>query len=392
VEEMPVLSKRLLKPGGYVILILKFEAFAEWYVAYRKAGYTVMDYHYVFGYKNQSIQDRNPTFLPQRGADYGLIAYLTNGDHQFKPDFKSVFGELSSKSKRNLAIMSDIPAPRSRLCRPGTRSPFISSEKSVKLLMEAIDLFTPKSGLILDMYGGTLTTSIASLVKRRRCLVIEKKEDLFKAAVKRVISCIPAPNIAFQSPKSVEVICIDIQNSDTADDEEMTTPERCQHDTIELQEIDQHESDLNPSQQHEVHLKESERDTENLLDLEIQKSIVDSNQQQEEENLESTIHSDVNMESHHTDPQVNDKEGCTTDVADQVNTNKTSQIHESPEGAMRTINNPINSVKENESCYDNDNLHALATAAQQAQTEVTRLGMKRVRNMVKQAWGNILKP
>ena len=51
VDEMPNLCKRLLKPGGYVILILKFDAFPEWYVSFRKAGYTVMPYPYIFGYK-----------------------------------------------------------------------------------------------------------------------------------------------------------------------------------------------------------------------------------------------------------------------------------------------------------------------------------------------------
>ena len=114
----PTLLKRILKPGGYVIIILHVEAFGEWFVSFMKAGYIAMDVPYVFGYRSDTIQDRNPTFLPQRGADHALIAYLP-AKLQFCYDFKAMFAELGGQKKRNLAIMSDIPAPRSKLCRPG---------------------------------------------------------------------------------------------------------------------------------------------------------------------------------------------------------------------------------------------------------------------------------
>jgi len=86
--------------------------------------------------------------------------------------------------------MSNIPAPKSKLCHPGSRSPFIPSEKSVKTLMEAIDLFTPKGGLTIDIYAGTMTTAMAALLKGRKCIFIEKNKKLFKSAVKRLENCL----------------------------------------------------------------------------------------------------------------------------------------------------------------------------------------------------------
>ncbi len=198
VSSMPVLSKRILKPGGYVVLIMKFEAFGEWFRSFRKAGYTVMPYPYVFGYDPESVQDRNPSFFPQPGSDYGLLAYYpTNNNNEtgFRPDFKSSFCHIWSQKKRHLSIMSDIPAPKSKLCRGNSRSPFLASEKSVKMVMEAIDLFTPIGGLTIDMFGGTMTTPIAALIKRRRCLCIEQELCLFKAAVTRLILCLPSTNM-----------------------------------------------------------------------------------------------------------------------------------------------------------------------------------------------------
>jgi len=124
VLSMPVLSKRLLKPGGYVVLIIKFEAFGEWFQSFRKAGYVVMPYPYVFAYQPHTIQDRNPLYFPQPGADYGLLAYHPNNDETdtgFRPNFKSVFSDVGSRAKRHLSIMTDIPAPKSKLCRGNTR-------------------------------------------------------------------------------------------------------------------------------------------------------------------------------------------------------------------------------------------------------------------------------
>ena len=194
VVQMPKLVKRMLKPGGYIILIIKVEAFGEWYKSFRNAGFTVMPRLYVFAYKHDSVQDRNPTHFPQSGADFGMVAYLPS-ETTFQPDFNSVFSVIGSRSKRNLALMTEIPAPKSKLRRPGSRTHFLPSEKSVSLLMEVIDLFTPKSGLVVDLYGGTLTTAIAAHIMKRKCLCFEKKSDLFKASVERIIQNLDQPNI-----------------------------------------------------------------------------------------------------------------------------------------------------------------------------------------------------
>ena len=171
--------KRILKPGGYAIVLMTFDAFGEWYTAFRKAGVYVMPRLYVIGYSQDSIQDRNPTQVPQAATDYAMIAYLPS-DEPFCPDFKSPSSVIGSKLKRNLALITDITAPRVKLCRPGSRSPFLVNEKSVKLLMELIDLFTPRCGFVVDLFGGSLTTALAAKLMRRSCLCFEKKQTYLK--------------------------------------------------------------------------------------------------------------------------------------------------------------------------------------------------------------------
>jgi len=227
VTEMPKLAKRVLKPGGYILIIIDFDAFPEWMKSFVKSGFTVMPYPYVFGYRSSSLQDRNPKYLPQVGSDFALVAYLPH-EHQFRPDFKSVFTISGPSMKRNIAIMTDIPAPRSKLRRPGTRSPFISNEKSVTLLAEALDLFTPKGGLTLDLYGGTFTTPIAALLSGRRCICIEKKTDLFQAAITRLITCLKIDNLAdtdqsanitFSNPQGIEPVFNEMDDLSEEEDE-----------------------------------------------------------------------------------------------------------------------------------------------------------------------------
>ena len=210
VIELPKLAKRILKPGGYVLLIMNVEAFGEWYTSFRKAGFHVMTRLYVFAYDPDTIQDRNPTHTPQSGTDFGMLAYLPS-ESSFRPDFKSVFSVLGNKSKRNLALMTGIPMPKSKLCRSGTRSPFIPSEKSVVLLMEAIDLFSPKDGLTIDLFGGTLTTAMAAHMMKRLCICFEKKADLFKEAVERLTNIVVQPNIVHSHDLQ---LCSDLEQTD----------------------------------------------------------------------------------------------------------------------------------------------------------------------------------
>lgn len=77
------------------------------------------------------------------------------------PKFQVCFIELGSQNMRSFAIISNIPARKSGFWRRVENSPIITAERSLKLLIGANDLFTPKDGLLIDMYGNTMKTSIA---------------------------------------------------------------------------------------------------------------------------------------------------------------------------------------------------------------------------------------
>ncbi len=331
VSEMPNLAKRLLKPGGYVILILKFEAYGEWFESFRKEGYIIMPYPYVFGYKPESIQDRNPTHVPQSGADFALIAYLPS-ENQFLPDFKAVFSALGSKHRRNVAIMTDIPAPKSKLCRPGTRSPFITSEKSVLMLMEAIDLFTPSAGFTIDLYGGTMTTALAAQMKGRRCLCFEKKADLFLAAVERLLMCLPQSTVSGgKSTPNKDTLCSDPQGIPPAD----------------------------------LDLGVIEEEAEDQID------VTDGISEQNDPSSDTVIGTSKPMQVSH----------ITTNNKMVPNSNDTSSLRNDISHNSQNCQNPLPSK---DSAHANNNgLQTLAEAAEKEKNIVSRIGIKRVRCMVK---------
>lgn len=177
----------MLKPGGYVIFLIKFEVFQEWYEAFVKGGFIAMEYPYIFGYDSTTLQDHNTSKLPQQGADYALVSYLPSEKATFSPLFSGARGTR----KRNLAVLSNVPAPSSKLLRPGSRVPFYTAQKSIYLLKEVIDLFTPAGGTVMDLFSGTMTTAKAALQVGRECICIEIDQELFRSAVNRLRNCLP---------------------------------------------------------------------------------------------------------------------------------------------------------------------------------------------------------
>ena len=82
--------------------------------------------------------------------------------------------------------MSGIPVSKEKLLLPGTKSPVLTEEKNVGLLAELINTFCPERGSVLDIYGGTFTTGIASLRTARSCVVIESSASTFRLAHERL--------------------------------------------------------------------------------------------------------------------------------------------------------------------------------------------------------------
>ncbi len=199
ITSFPSDVKRILKPNGYVILILPFFAYMEWYTSFNSAGYDIMPSPYVLAFDSNTVQNRNSTAFPQCGYTLGLVARYSTDTPKFNPDFQSHFNLVNCSNRRNCSVMFNIQKPSSKLCKPNSRIPFYSDELSPFMLAELIDLFTPKDGKVLDPFSGTMTTSIAAMHVGRRCVCIERNSDCYNAAVGRLRKNLPSSNNINQS-------------------------------------------------------------------------------------------------------------------------------------------------------------------------------------------------
>ena len=157
-----------------------------------------------------SVPTRSSRY-PQCGNMFALIATKTGRHPQkFVPRFSGPFGHIDCDNDRKLATMYNIPTPRSKLLKPGTRTPFNSQELSAKMLSAFVDLFSPPQGIILDAYAGTMTTAIAALGTGRSCICIENNSNCFSASVQRLRQLLPGSSVA----RSIKKFNIDVQSLD----------------------------------------------------------------------------------------------------------------------------------------------------------------------------------
>ncbi len=218
IMEISKSGKRLLKPGGYFIVLIQFEMFEHWYLAFKANGYNVMKRPLSFAYKQDEIPrgSSGEESFPHGMQEDCIIARLP-GAHPdgFNPNFYSNFNLIECSWLRCASIVTNVDLPKNKLCYPKSRKPVRTSEKPINLLAEIIDLFVPNYGTTLDLFGGTLTLPIAALKTSRRCIAIEADRQCFELAVDRLYNlCNPTFKYiinpkALQFPKKLGTISID---------------------------------------------------------------------------------------------------------------------------------------------------------------------------------------
>ncbi len=182
-------GKRILKPGGYFIVIIEFDLFQEWYLSFKANGFNIMRRPLTFSYK-QNYVPRRPS--EDQDFPYGLEEYCfiprLPGKHPdgFNPDFKSNYNLIECNWTKRAPIITNVDQPTNKLCFPKSRKPVRVSEKSVNVLAEIIDLYVPPYGTVIDLFAGTMTLPIASLKTSRRCIAVEKDRQCFELAIARL--------------------------------------------------------------------------------------------------------------------------------------------------------------------------------------------------------------
>ncbi len=206
-------AKRMIKSGGYFIVMIEFEMFKEWYLAFKANGYNVMKKFLTFSYDQQSIPCRQSDHVdfPSGMEEYCVIARLP-GPHPagFNPNFQSNYNLIKCNWTKRASIVTNVELPKNRLCYPNSRKPYRMSEKPIALLAEVVDLFVPAYGTVLDIFGGTLTLPIAGIKTSRRCVAIEKDMSCFEAAIDRLFQiCSPEFKFVLNKESSISLNKID---------------------------------------------------------------------------------------------------------------------------------------------------------------------------------------
>lgn len=180
-------ARRVLKPGGWFLSFLSFRNFELFYSELHRIGFTGPQYPFVMMKDTSTVQHHRGDSFPQNACDFSVIARAPGGPKDgFKPDLRSPYNFIPSKTSRRFAAISDIPVSKEKLLLPGSKSPVLTEEKNVALLSELINTFCPERGSVLDMYAGTLSTAIASMRTARSCVSIEANARIYRIAHERL--------------------------------------------------------------------------------------------------------------------------------------------------------------------------------------------------------------
>lgn len=84
-------------------------------------------------------------------------------------------------------IITDLKYPRSILNFARPHPPIHPTQKPVALIEWLIKTYTNEGELILDNTAGSMTTAVAALNTNRRCICIEKDDEIFSVGEERVM-------------------------------------------------------------------------------------------------------------------------------------------------------------------------------------------------------------
>ncbi len=194
IEKLCKFMKRVMKSAGYIVLLLHFSMFKEWYEALDSHGFMIMPDEYVITYDPATVKRRKLIHFTQPAHDVALIAKLP-GNHPdgFMPPFYQ--GKDDSKWGKFHSLLSNVPSLKSFLTKEGSKVPFDTREFNPDIFQDFITMFTPFGGSVIDPFSRTMTTGLACVRSNRSCHLIEKSNECFEAAISRLQKCIvPLPS------------------------------------------------------------------------------------------------------------------------------------------------------------------------------------------------------
>jgi len=182
-------SRRALRAGGWFLAFVSFRNFGTFYEELRRVGFSVPEHPFVVMKDTKGMQEHRGVENPQSGCEFAVFGKAPGSrSDDFQIDFRSPYHLLPSTQKRKFACVADVPVPKEKLKKPGTKSPVLTEEKNINLLVELMTTFCPEGGSVLDMYAGTATTAIAAMQTNRKCTAIEADSTIYRLAHERLVN------------------------------------------------------------------------------------------------------------------------------------------------------------------------------------------------------------
>ena len=187
-DQFSQFARRVLKPGGYCLLFTSWQKLLKWSEALEKHSFILSKKGMTFVKKSSMLRSLTSLYFPQNALEYGIVAQKQGGGPtRFQPPYDEPYGLVKSQHSRRFNVIENIMPVRRKLKVPGSNNkPMRIEEKSALLLSELLHTFCPENGLVLDCYGGTLTTALACIATDRKAIVIEKDENCYREALKRL--------------------------------------------------------------------------------------------------------------------------------------------------------------------------------------------------------------
>ncbi len=185
-QEITKFMKRCMKSAGYIILIINFTMFREWYEVLDEDGFIVMPDLFIITFDIQTIKKRKLSNFGQSAHETALIAKLP-GSHPsgFVPEFATHIDAVTGQSIR-YCLLSNVPATKCFLTKPNSKVPFDVQELHPIVYQNLVELFTPNGGSVIDPFARTMTSGIGCMQCSRSCHLIEKRAECHDAAVIRL--------------------------------------------------------------------------------------------------------------------------------------------------------------------------------------------------------------
>ena len=151
IDKFVQMSRRMLKPGSYLVIFHSTKQFHKLSLALESSKFSYSKSPVIIAQEQSSIQKTTAVYLPQHSYNQYTVAYseIDSSTRVFYPrldDTSHPYKVLKTSSKRKFDVIVDVPARAPKLCRPGRKTYVRRCEKPVDLLREIIDMYCPTDG------------------------------------------------------------------------------------------------------------------------------------------------------------------------------------------------------------------------------------------------------